>query len=238
MKKQIQYVLESKFFTLGEKPITKQQLEWYCKYWWPIQFEFTLGLVVLLGNLSKKIRFSIINSDFKKEDLWKSIFQSQAPSIVDEMGLGRDPYGLMHHDLFIEQVCHNTTLTRESLLRNPIKLDSNLELANEIAASMTVSNEIGNSLCMMYLVEMIAPQLFTVQKKIFLAAGSDIQLLRHSMLHESLEKEHASESMAIEDFLSLLILNKEVKENSVKENIIIYSKAWKRFLDTAYEHMS
>lgn len=222
-------ILSSRFFILGNESLPKERLELYCKIWWHIQPEFTLGLVILLGKVAEKIRDEITVGNLEAEELWKKIFKWQAPAIVDEMGLGRDPYGLMHHDLFIDQVCATTELSRKELLTQPFRTETNIVLADEIRKSFS---SVVSGLCMMYVVETIAPQLFATQKKIFLSAGAELVKLRHSSLHENLEQSHADEAQEYLIFLRQISSEEEI--NALIDN---YSLLWKNFFDEVYEKL-
>lgn len=225
MKKEI---LSSKFFTLGNEPLTKKQLQVYCKLWWPIQPEFTLGLVILLGKIAEKIRYDLSRRDVKSAEVYENIFKWLAPTIIDEMGFGRDPYGLMHHNLFAKQVFDTTGITKRRLVGNPLKVLSNSLLSDEIHRSF--SNSIASGICMMFVVETIAPEIFEMQKKIFLAAGAPLEKLQHSSLHENLEKEHANEA---EEYNTLL--PKIASDATIKNLIDGYGDVWKSFLDDIYQ---
>ncbi len=229
----MQKIFESKFFQLGDKKLTIEQLEWYCRYWWVIQPEFTLGLIALLGKLGEKVLDKVIAGDLKSERLWKGILLKQAPAIIDEMGLGRDPHGMMHHDLFEAQVRATTRLSREELFSNPIKTSINTVLAKKIRESF---KSVDSGLAMMHIVETISPELFKVQKKIFLAAGALPLHLHHSILHESLEKEHAKESAVLDNTLAYLDMEKEIKiDKSFNKDT---AALWRYFLDEIYENLS
>lgn len=228
-------LFSSKFFLLGEKTLTPEQLEWYCRYWWLVQYRFTLGLGMLAGKVMERMCDEIEAGNLDKIELWEDIFKSQAPSIVDEMGFGDDPFGLMHHNLFLEQVCATTTISREDLIQNPIKLPANTALAQRMKESFS---SVVSGLCMMYVVEKISPELFPVQRKIFVATGAPTDKLHHSVLHESLEKQHAA---AAENFLfdslSLLSLKGETSDEEIKFQISTNFDLWKDFLDQVYEEL-
>lgn len=225
-------ILQSKFFQLGNSPLSVEKLEWYCRYWWVIQPEFTLGLNQLLSKTSEKILMSLTLGTYseEREEFWKQIFKWQAPAIIDEMGFGRDPYGLMHHDLFIEQVVATTRLTKTSLIASQIRTEINSALADQIRQSF---NSVETGLCMMYVVETMAPDLFRVQKQIFLAAGAHIENLKHSSLHESLEQSHADEAEKY-----ILALKKVVSGGWARMYINKYSDLWFKFLEEVYENLA
>lgn len=224
------FILSSKFFQLGNEPLTLRQLETYCKIWWPIQPEVTLGLLILLGSVAKEIRDHLALENFEVADEWKQVLRSQSLAIIDEMGLGRDPYGLMHHDLFIEQVCATTSLSREELLGNPIHTEANKGFVTNARDSFSRAHA---GLCLMAVIETIAPELFTTQKNIFLAAGAPLEKLKHSNLHEQLEKYHAHESAELKIPVNKIMENQGFVEISTKH----HSKIWKNFLDDVYDNV-
>lgn len=162
----------------------------------------------------------------KKAGIYEKIFAWQAPAIIDEMGFGRDPYGMMHHKLFARQVYDTTGITERRLIGNPLKVMSNTLLRDEIQRSF---NEVVSGLCMMYTVETIAPELFATQEKIFLAAGAPIEKLLHSSLHKKLEIEHAQEA---EEWNTLL--TKIASDTEIKTLIQQDGKVWKNFLDDVH----
>ncbi len=222
-------ILSSKFFILGEAPIEIKKLEWYCLYWWIIQAPFTLGLNKLLNTISEKILYEVQNGTLETQKQWEDIFKSHALAIVDEMGLGRDSHGLMHHNLFAEQVYATTSLTDDDLRKRVIKMKTNVALRDAITQSFSSPL---SGICMMYVVEKIAPQLFLTQKKIFLAAGAPIEKLRHSVLHEQLEKNHAEEAEEYLQILKNLFAEKEI--NRITDE---YASLWKSFLDEIFEKL-
>lgn len=223
------YVLKSPFFKTHQS-LTQDKLKWYCQRWYPLQPEFTIGLLILIGKISERILPFLRERDFESAMIWRDILLYQAPPAIDEMGIGRAKSS-MHDLLFLEQI-ESSGISRDEIV--PL-FKFELPLANlleEMKHSFR-DTDIIRALCMMFVAETIAKDLFIVQRNIFLAAGIQSTKLTHSNLHIGLESLHADESAQY-----MKILDKLGEQKSVEKYIRYHTALWREYLDFIWENIN
>jgi len=217
----LEQLFASDLFQLNKA--SRDELRTYARVLWPIQVSFIVGLPVLCGELSAAIGKLALQGDQIDEEIrLKRILRIMFHSTADELGQGRDRYGVTHHDLFASQVNVCTGLTPKLLRESWIRGTANRQLAEVISASMQSVKE---GLHMMYVVENLVPRFFVHQERLFLSA-SEPQHVFHSTMHKETEILHAGEA---HDFMK----NVERDENLIRE----YLQLWRGLCDEIHQHM-
>lgn len=217
-------ILQSKFFAVPTT-IEKHKLKRFCELWLPLQAEFTFGIIILTGKLAQELLKSINHKRKNDEEILRYLIKGQAAAAMDELGIGREK-SLMHDKTFEQQIRDsgiNFELLTTELLLLPNEVGN---LRNTIHKAFNDSSNTLQALSMMYVVETIAPELFSAQYKVFSNAGIDDKYLTHSKIHVDLEKTHSAETQDIYLYVKELY-SEEVVEKYVNE----YSILWKNFLD-------
>lgn len=218
-------ILKSKFFRVPMS-LTKEQLLLYCQLWWPLQAEFSLGLVALTGDITRKLLVAIREKDFDAENLLREILAWQSPAAMDELGIGRIKSET--HDLLFRIQMEKAGIDVSLVEKYDVNIAPHqlVELRNLIAKAFGNPDNIVVGLCMMYTVETIAPELFALQRLIFLNAGIRDEALVHSNTHVALEGKHAGEAA---EFYSAL--RKYGSAPLIWESMEKFANAWKVYLD-------
>ncbi len=175
---------EHVFFKEEYAHLARSKIELYDALWWTMQSTAAIGLVKYLGTVASEIeRLTRENQDTAEVE---QLFGQIAAAIEDEMGRGRDPYGMMHHRLFLKQLelCG---------LSKPVWFETKL---SEAIRDAFVNPDFRVGLTMMYVIETLAQRLFVKQKEIFsdFPDGS----LPYTLLHLTLEVEHANQALGYE----------------------------------------